>query len=163
MSVESIKPEPKPAARKSAPNPVKSEADLRAEIEAEMNAKWEARFAMLEERLTAAPVEAPKPVRTAVDPTVLRQDQMDDENSVLIHFVDDGFTIGNKVCYRGEEMRVPNDSPFLADTNRDQIRRYNRLMWKLGPWDGAGFDLSDPTLTDTDRAKLLRIMDERGL
>lgn len=69
-----------------------------------------------------------------------------DPNSVLIHFVDDGFTAFGSIWYRGQELAVKRDSDhwnesvdtkgasWLDLTEADQQRRYGRVYFREGPW-----------------------------
>jgi hypothetical protein len=134
------------------------EAELRAKIEAEAQQTLETRLAALEARLTApqvAPAPAPRQTSLLEPEPVLTE-----ENSTLIHFVEDGFTIGSRVYYRGGMARVLKDTEWLSLTPREQVKKYGRRMFRLGPWDGEGFDLDDPALTDEDRARLKQVEKE---
>lgn len=79
---------------------------------------------------------------------------------VLVHFVDDGFTIGSKVFYRGEEAHLDEATANLS-TNQQRLR-YGRVMFGKGPWQGEGFDLNDPALNESDRARLVAIMEKQA-
>lgn len=165
------KPEPKKAAAKktAAKAPAKEEAkepqESRAEIEARVRAEIEAevRERILRE-MAAAEVEesekspkSPLPPRDDFGPDEIPPPRIDDipEGHVLIHFVDDGFTVGEQVKYRGQEMTLdPNEEPWVRYSRRDQIRNWGREVFREGHWDGAGFDLNDPALNEEEKARL---------
>ena len=79
---------------------------------------------------------------------------VENEPPVKIHFVDDGFTVGGRMFYRGEEAMIPASTPWLAYNARQQIKIYGKRIFRTGPWDGESFDLSDPALTKADRERL---------
>jgi hypothetical protein len=83
------------------------------------------------------------------------------EDGIKVHFVEDGFTLGARVFYRGEEFIAPSDSLWARLTPAQQMARYGKQLFRQGPWEGADFDLNDPALTEDDRAKLLEIMQAR--
>lgn len=79
----------------------------------------------------------------------------------LIHFVDDGFTIGTEVTYRGQEYVPTKYDSWAALSTQEQIMRYGRIRFRVGPWEGLPFDLNDPALTEEDRIKLENVMRDR--
>lgn len=81
-----------------------------------------------------------------------------EQDGVLIHFVEDGFTVGGRVYYRGEQYVAPRNADWAGLSGTDQVMRFGKVMFRPGPWDGAGYDLSDPRLTSTDRQRLLEVM-----
>lgn len=127
--------------------PVKDEVALRDQLRAELRREIEAEVrAEIASRSTVNVMDgffAPDGV--SVSPT---------EEQVLVHFIDDGFTIGGRMFYRGEETLVPASTPWLALNSRQQIRQYGKRIFRTGPWDGEGFDLTDPALTAADRVRL---------
>ena len=65
--------------------------------------------------------------------------------SVLMHFVEDGFTAFGQVWYRGQELDIPVDDPraqgWLSAVSDDaeQMRRWGRVYFRPGPWPGAAW------------------------
>lgn len=80
---------------------------------------------------------------------------------IKIHFVEDGFTVGVRVFYRGEEFVAPAGTEWAKLTTTQQYARFGKKYFQQGMWEGQGFDLDDPTLTEDDRVKLLEIMRKR--
>ena len=82
----------------------------------------------------------------AVSPEVV------DGQTVLIHIREDGFTANGRVWYRGQELEFTVGEPNWEDTKNihgkswvlqtesDQLRRYGRVMFGLGPWPGSEWD-----------------------
>jgi hypothetical protein len=145
------------------PEPAKTEAELRAELEAELEAKFNERFAALEAKLTAASAPA---IVTINNPSAKPNNHwlgFDPNNPLdlpegetqLVHFVEDGFTVGSSVYYRGQEANLPKNDIL---SGRDQYRKYGQQYYRVGPWDGEGYNLDDPNLTDEDRARLQAVM-----
>lgn len=83
----------------------------------------------------------------------------DNPEGVEVHFLADGFTSGARMFYRGETTRL---SPDLAGlTSAQQRLRYGQVMFAPGPWQGEGYDLNDPALTEDERQRLARIVAEQ--
>jgi hypothetical protein len=76
----------------------------------------------------------------------------------LIHFVEDGFTLGGRVYYRGEQYVAAHDAEWAHLSGTEQVIRYGKRFYRPGPWDGDGYDLSDPNLSPADRTRLLEAM-----
>lgn len=143
--------------------PVKSEDQIRSEIAAE----YETRLALLEAKLISATAESVstdsvvKPsnnYRYGINPNDL--ESANPQGDVLVHFVEDGFTVGSSVYYRGQECFLPEAQANMS--GKEQIIRYGARYFRVGPWDGESYDLSDPNLTDAERAKLARIVAEQS-
>lgn len=96
---------------------------------------------------------APAPV----DPTI----DADPAEGTIIHFLDDGLTIGGHVFYRGQEYVAPKDAKWAQMSHGDQIRRFGKRYFDQGPWTGVGYDLSDPSLNQSDRERLAEIADRQ--
>jgi len=63
--------------------------------------------------------------------------------SVLIHFVEDGFTFAGQVWYRGQEIEIGPDHPrwqevlgWITLDKYQQIDRYGKQYFDHGPWPG---------------------------
>lgn len=141
------------------------EAEMRAEMEAEIRAEMQAKFEKdrAEEEFTRQALSS-QPVsgfQISGKPDV--------EGAVTIHFVEDGFTVLGKVWYRGEELTIePNtaqwkESPvyrgkiFAQLDEFEQEEIWGRRIFRLGPWRGKRLtEISDPELTEADRAALAR-------
>lgn len=93
----------------------------------------------------------------------LKLPEVDDPDKLppLVHFVTDGFTINEKVTYRGQEYVPTKHDTWATMTTQDQIRRYGEIKFRVGPWDGLPFDLTDPNLSEEDRIKLEAVMQDR--
>lgn len=83
--------------------------------------------------------------------------QKDEEGkTVLIHFLEDGFTAQGQVWFRGQELMWNVDSPEYRDTkdrngiswlkmtDQDQFRRFGKIFFRRGPWPGLGYDAIRP-------------------
>jgi hypothetical protein len=151
LDVPAPAPEPQPDMRALI-------AQLREELKAELRAKMAAAAPETEKspKSPTSDVEAASRV-AQIERQALRTAPEDvlDPQGVLIHFVNDGMTIGGRMFYRGEELVAPKDAPWLNLTGAEQSVRFGRRMFRLGPWDGDEFNVDDPTLTQSDRARLL--------
>jgi hypothetical protein len=63
--------------------------------------------------------------------------------SILIHFVDDGFTFAGLVWYRGQEVEIGPDHPrwqevlnWIMLDKYQQIERWGKQFFDHGPWPG---------------------------
>lgn len=63
--------------------------------------------------------------------------------SILIHFVDDGFTFAGQVWYRGQEVEIGPDHPrwnevlsWITLDKYQQIERWGKQYFDHGPWPG---------------------------
>lgn len=86
----------------------------------------------------AAPAEAESPFKPG--------------EQLLIHILEDGFTANGRVWYRGQELEYVvgeeeyNDTldikgqSWLSLSPADQMRRYGRIMFGIGPWPGGEFE-----------------------
>lgn len=81
------------------------------------------------------------------------------EGTVQVHFLEDGFTMGARVFYRGEVAWLEESLATL--TASQQRLLYGRPVFAQGPWPGEDFDLNDPALNEDERAKLARIVQEQ--
>lgn len=64
-----------------------------------------------------------------------------DEPVTMIHFIEDGFTLGNVIYYRGQELEVdPKKDTWAKSDERDQIKSYGRVIYRPGPWQGLTFE-----------------------
>jgi hypothetical protein len=82
--------------------------------------------------------------------------------SVLIHFVVDGFTAQGAMWYRGQELefdlnsrayqetRDRNGESWVHLTEADQIKRYGKVFFRPGPWP---FDTWDNTTAAAAEAR----------
>jgi hypothetical protein len=65
------------------------------------------------------------------------------EKTILVHFVEDGFTWGGKVWQRGEMLQLGPQHPkwesalgWIRLTKQEQFNRYGRVFFDFGPWPG---------------------------
>jgi hypothetical protein len=63
--------------------------------------------------------------------------------SVIIHFVEDGFTFAGRVWYRGQELEIGPGHPRWPDASKwimlkryEQVERYGKQFFEHGPWPG---------------------------
>lgn len=139
-----------------------SEDQLRSKIEGE----FETKLALLEQQLsvlaqgqTNAAAATPARPKNNYDFGVNPFEKPEDKGDTVVHFLEDGFTIGSVVYYRGDEALLPEE---VANYNtREQILAFGRLMYRLGPWDGDEYDVDDPNLSDKERAALIRANESR--
>jgi hypothetical protein len=178
--LDSIIGEPKPAERRvptkkaaprkkvSVPKP-RTEAEIRAEIEAEYRLKEEIREQIRAEeraKLEAELASRPTPAATGIQ-DLSQLAELEETpyvhitpgpGEIVIHFLDDGATIGSRLTRRGEELAVnPEKETWVNMTRVQQQKVYGRQLWAKGPWPYGGFDLTDPELTVEDKLKLIAI------
>lgn len=152
------RPEPIPEAPMVQPAPALDPAVLREAL-AEM--REQIRAEVLREIQAAQPTPQPTPAPLDANAMMAAQQppvEVPAEEGRRIHFIEDGVTIGGRVFYRGEEFVVAMDAEWATLSGREQILRYGKRMYREGHWDGDGFDLSDPALTEDDRHRLLDIV-----
>lgn len=91
-------------------------------------------------------------------------DTTDGSDTILLHFLEDGFTIAGNIWYRGQEIEFVKGSPAYEqqkDKNGDswldllhdpagQYRRWGRQMFAPGPWPGASWEEAGTFLTDPE-------------
>ena len=95
------------------------------------------------------------------------------EDIVTIHFVEDGLTAFARMWYRGQTVSIERGSEQWESTVYDdegsswmlldedgQIDRWGKRFFRPGKWEGAGFDLEDPALTEEDKAILAKVASE---
>lgn len=86
--------------------------------------------------------------------------------SVLIHFVDDGFTALETMWYRGQELEVQKGTDAWAATcdrngenswmlldDTAQIKRYGRVMFRPGPWPYDDWEDEEAKAKERQRAR----------
>lgn len=63
--------------------------------------------------------------------------------TVIIHFVEDGFTFAGQVWYRGQEIEIgpahprwPQVTGWIMLDKYQQVERYGRQFFDRGPWPG---------------------------
>lgn len=94
-----------------------------------------------------------------------------DGDTVTINFVEDGMTALGKVWYRGEELTITRGSEDWEKTlsqgdswvdldEAAQEARWGRRMFRLGPWTGAKYEISEE-LSAEEQAKLAKVNAER--
>lgn len=107
--------------------------------------------------LTAAVQSVPK--------TQAAADKYEDKegDTVLIHFIDDGFTAQGTTWYRGQEVEVVvgskqwNDSldregnSWFSMTEEDQLDKYDKAFFRRGEWKGKKSYL-EGEFVDPDKA-----------
>jgi len=152
-----------PPRKKAAPKQGKTEAEIRAEIEAEFRRDAELRAQIeAEVRAQIAAEQASNPTLTTSlnDLTELEETPYvhvtPGPGEIVIHFLDDGATVGPRLYRRGEELAVnPEEHPWVNMSRAKQQKLHGRQLWAKGPWPYGGFDLTDPELTVDDKIKLL--------
>lgn len=159
VSLEEITPVVAPSKRSSSakkaapakpkPAPKQPEIDLEA-IKAQIRAEIEKE---IEERSRKEVVEVAPDV---IEAPPIHAHAAEDE--VVIHFVDDGLTFGGEVYYRGQELSLnPVDNPWVNMPRTRQIQKWGKQLFAKGAWPYGGFDLSDPEMSDEDKARLLAL------
>lgn len=117
----------------------------------------DARIAELEDRLAReagskvgtdreADAEWDEPVNTS------GADDPHGADSILIHFVVDGFTVLGQVWYRGQEVEFDSGGPayhatkdsrgrsWLDLSDADQLEQYGAVFFRRGPWPGRDYE-----------------------
>jgi hypothetical protein len=101
-------------------------------------------------------------VRIEQAPDVFEPYKPESGQTVIIHFIEDGFTFAGKVWYRGEEIEIGPDHPrwpevrgwILLDKWK-QFDRYGKQYFDRGPWPGrrsfAGPDVQWEKLSTLDK------------
>jgi hypothetical protein len=167
VSLEEITPVVAPSKRSSAakkavpakskPAPKQPEIDLetiKAQIRAEIEKEIEGRIRK-EMLASQEVVEEVVPIDVGETPPIHVNAA---ENEVVIHFVDDGFTFGGAVYYRGQELSLnPLDHPWVNMPRTRQIQKWGKQLFAKGAWPYGGFNLNDPELSDEDKARLLTL------
>lgn len=88
------------------------------------------------------------------DPEVEFDQVVDGSASILIHFLEDGFTALGQVWYRGQELEMARDSSSYRDTcdrrgrswldlradEFAQVERWGKVMFRQGPWPGKSYE-----------------------
>jgi hypothetical protein len=76
----------------------------------------------------------------------------EDGDTLLIHFLEDGFTACGRVWYRGQELEFTIGSKaFIEQKDRagrswlelddsDQMRKFGRVYFRRGPWPGKEWE-----------------------
>jgi hypothetical protein len=66
------------------------------------------------------------------------------EKTIMVHFVEDGFTWGGKVWQVGEMLQIGPKHPkwesaltWIRLSKAEQYARYGRIFFDFGPWPGA--------------------------
>jgi len=121
---------------------------LRAEIRAELKAEYEAKLAEATSEADASVDGLDETPYPHVTP---------EPGEIVIHMVEDGLTVGNRVCYRGEELALnPEEHPWMKYSRKAQIEFLGKHFFAPGPWPYGGYDLTDPELSPEDRQRLIR-------
>jgi hypothetical protein len=88
-----------------------------------------------------------------------------DGQTVLIHIREDGFTALGRVWYRGQELEFTVGQPnwedtkdikgnsWVLQTESDQLRRYDKVMFGLGPWPGSEWDNASAASAEARRGR----------
>lgn len=168
MMTEKATPAKRPPGRPAKPKELPVEAQ--SEIDA-LKAQIEEMKALLAVQATLN--QGPAPMETV---NALMTPKLDQPGTkVLIHFVDDGFTYAGTTWYRGQEIeftvgtatwqgtldRDGNSWVALAFDERAQFRRYGRLMFRAGPWQGLGYDEAEDEAGKKIDPKLAREVAEK--
>lgn len=84
-------------------------------------------------------------------------------DSILIHFVEDGFTAQGRIWYRGQELEFALGGEayeqtknrygvsWLDMTEDEQLDRYNTVYFRRGPWRGKDWDLAEAATAERKR------------
>jgi len=96
---------------------------------------------------------------------VLSPEPEEGSETILIHFVEDGFTALGRTWYRGQELEFEIGSEAYEDTqdrngstwldlasdDYAQIDVYDKVFFRLGPWKGKGWD--EPNAENEERKR----------
>jgi ribosomal protein S27AE len=106
----------------------RAEADLTSDEMAERKAAHEAAVRLGQEMPPVSYGEGATPAKA---------------KTIVVHFLNDGFSVFGTVWYRGQEAEVWEGHPrwgemqrLASETVADQYRYYGRQMHALGPWPG---------------------------
>ena len=81
---------------------------------------------------------------------------LDEDEVVVIHIVEDGFTFGGRVWYRGQEIQFPvdgeayeqtldrNGDSWLDNGDYEQVALWGSVKFRKGPWPGKQADQVSP-------------------
>jgi len=72
------------------------------------------------------------------------------DQTILLHFLEDGFSAFSAVWYRGQELEIVKGSPSyeatldrngeswleLVDNEGEQVKRFGKVIFRKGPWFG---------------------------
>jgi hypothetical protein len=166
-------PDPVPASPPAAPAPVPVEKLLDTDDEpveqpvskavttadTELVLRLEQELAQARARLSGKQWDPSTWATRTVAPEVV------DGQSVLIHIREDGFTACGRVWYRGQELEFTVGQPnwedtkdikgnsWVLQTESDQLRRYGRVMFGLGPWPGSEWDNASAASAEARRGR----------
>lgn len=142
---KAVPAKPKPAPKQPEIDLEAIKAQIRAEIEKEIEERIR-KEVLADQEVATDVVEAP-PIHIHAA-----------EDEVVIHFVDDGLTFGGKLYYRGQELSLnPVENPWVNMPRSRQIQKWGKQLFAKGAWPYGGFDLSDPEMSDEDKARLLAL------
>lgn len=102
-----------------------------------------------------------------------RLDEAQPENgqeTILLHFLEDGFTAAGQIWYRGQEVEfVPGSEAHtqqfdrlgkswldLIDDPRAQVQRWGKHMFARGPWPYTDWSEASEVLTDPEEAAMAK-------
>ncbi len=84
---------------------------------------------------------------------------------ILIHFVEDGFSVLEQLWYRGQELEIilgsthwnatldREGNSWMLLTEEDQIRKYGKVFFRPGAWPHADFEDSRAAERERKRAR----------
>lgn len=163
----------KPGRKSAADIRAEIEAEVRAEVEREAREKIEAEVRAQVEQEIADEKAAKAAIADALDTKPINGLDISadpkSEGAIIIHFVEDGFTVLGKVWYRGEELSLAPGTPewekaptyngkiFALMDEYEQEERWGRRMFRSGPWRGKRLtEIEDPELNEAERAALAK-------
>lgn len=88
-------------------------------------------------------------------------------DTILLHIVEDGFTASGAVWMRGQELEFKKDTPEYRDTldrtgkswldllgdDAAQMEMFGKVMFRPGPWPGAGFEVPEAQKAEEQRGR----------
>ena len=134
-------------------------AELRASLEEEIRAEIAAELKVSDEQTVPVTADPPAPA---------------DTDSLVVSFVEDGFTLLGQVWYTGQELEValgsadwqasllngsdPSSRSVLELSEQEQIQRWGRRMFRPGRWAGSAYEI--PTEASAEEVVRLRSIQE---
>lgn len=97
------------------------------------------------------------------------------EETVLLHFVEDGFTAQGRVWMRGQELEFVKGSPAYEETvdrygktwldmvgdDAAQYAKFGRIMFRPGPWPGLDYEDAEAARAERERDRKPPVLGDR--